>query len=50
MSVSYVQSVKEVVFRLLVLQEQLQVFKYLMRNQQRYHLFSVKSLTFNTSE
>lgn len=30
--VSYVQSVKEVIFRLLVLQKQLQVFKYLIKN------------------
>ena len=50
MCISYVQSVKEVIFRLLVLQEQLQVFKYLKRNQQRFNLFSVKSLTFNSSE
>ncbi len=34
--VSYIQSVKEVVFRLLVLQEQLKVFKDLVRNQQRF--------------
>ena len=34
--ISYIQSVEEVVFWLLVLQKQLKVFKNLSRNQQRF--------------